>query len=403
MEYQTIIVGAGFAGLYYINKFDIKNYLILEREDRIGGRVFNIEWNDSLISLGGGVIKSTNTYTLDLCKKFGLDLIKFESEYHHVDLDGSLPNGHTLFESNKKIIEKMRDIYKKNKQEINKLKLTFDEFMLKYFDYKTYRIIKHRLLYKTYLNADVSYTLDDETIYELLRIGKFETMYIKQNGYNDLLKKLKQDISDSNIKLNTNVINIIRNGSKYTILCDNGLEYKCEKLVLATEKNPKIFIQIPNVNQIYRMVEGCQYIRVYAYWSLGHGIKNSIKSQNIPGKVIVINPNILMACYTEYYSASRLLELFGKNTKQDNIILLTNLLNNSYINVSKPDDFIYKFWDIGTHYFLPGTEFKDLRSHIKKLAQEENVHLIGELFAKSHGWVDSAIQSVDLLYNDLMI
>jgi len=401
MECQTIIIGAGMAGLYYINKFNLQNYLILEKENRIGGRVFNIEWHDSQISLGGGVIKSTNTYTLDLCKKFGLKTSEFLSQYHYIDLEGSNPNEKLLFDSNKKIVKKLRDLYNKNSKEILKLKLTFDEFMLKYLDYNTYKMIKQRILYLTYQNADVSYTLDDETIYELFRTNEFKLKYIIPNGYNGLLNKLKENIPESNIKLNSNVLNINRTGSKYIIKCDNGLEYKCERLVLATEKNPKIFIGIPNVDHVYRMVDGSEYIRVYAYWSKGHGITNSIKTPNIPGKIIVMNPNILMACYTEYYNAKRLLELFGKNTKEDNIELLTNLLNNSYINISKPDDFTYKFWNIGTHYLLPGNTFENLRNNIKQIAKNENVHLIGELFAKSHGWVDSALQSVDLLFNDL--
>lgn len=401
MEYHTIIIGAGFAGLYYINKFNVQNYLVLERENRIGGRVFNIQWNNSQISLGGSVVKYSNKYTLDLCAKYGLETDEFVSIYHFVDFEGTIPNEKDIFDSNKKIIKYLRNLYKKHSDEVIKLKLTFDEFLLKYLDFDVYRMIKQRLLYLTYLNADVQYTLDNETIYELLRIEDFKLKYIKPNGYTILLEKIKQSIPDSNIKLNTNVTKINRLGSKYFISCSNGQSYVCERLVLATEKNPKISIDIPNVNQVYDMVDGCEYIRVYAYWKNGHGITNSIKTQNVPGKVIVINPNILMACYTEYYNASRLYKLFGKNSKEDNINLITSILNNSYIKVSAPDDFMFKFWNVGTHFFIPGTTFDHLRSEIKNIATNLNVHLIGELFAESHGWVDSAIQSVELLYDDL--
>ena len=58
--YETIIIGAGFAGLYYAYKFNPKKYLIIERENRIGGRVYNIKWHDVQISLGGGAIKYDN-------------------------------------------------------------------------------------------------------------------------------------------------------------------------------------------------------------------------------------------------------------------------------------------------------------------------------------------------------
>ena len=54
--YDYIVIGAGIAGITYsyTNKSD--NFVILERNDYIGGRILNISWHDEQISLGGGVI-----------------------------------------------------------------------------------------------------------------------------------------------------------------------------------------------------------------------------------------------------------------------------------------------------------------------------------------------------------
>ncbi len=400
MEYSTIIIGAGSAGLYYVKKFKPENYLILDREDRIGGRIYNKKWNGTQISLGGGVIKPTNKYTLNLCKEYGLETSEFISSYHFIDYLGKTPNEKNFYKENKIIIDFMRQVYKKNKEEIQRLKLTFDEFLLYYFNFEVSKVIKKNILYLTYLNADPGYVLEDETIYELLRVSDFKLCFIKNGGYTSLLDKLKEGV-EQNIKLNTNVKIINRVGKKYILECDNGLVYSCDKLVIATEKNPNIFINIPNVNNIYKLVDGCEYIRVYAYWKNGHKIKNSIKTQNLPGKVILMNDKVLMACYTEYYNAKRLYKFLVKNNKDDQLNIIFDLLNNSGISVDRPDDITFKFWKVGTHYLNPNTDFTDMRNKIKDLAINENVHLIGELFASSHGWVDSALESVELLYNEI--
>ncbi len=401
MHCSRIIIGSGFAGLYYVHKFKPEEFLILERENRIGGRIYNIEWNGSNISLGGGVIKPTNKYTLELCKEFGLETSDYVSSYHFLDYQGDIPNEKQFHKDNKIIIDFMRNIYNKNINEIIRLKLSFDEFLLKYFDFKISKVIKKNLLYLSYLNADPGYVLESETIYELLRVSDFKLSFIKSGGYNSLLDKLIDKVGRKNIKLNTCVVTINRKISKYEIICSDETIYTCDKLIIATEKNPKISINIPNVNSIYEMVDGCEYIRVYGYWKNGHGLTNSNRTQNLPGKVIKMDDKVLMACYTEYYNARRLHNLLSKNSKKDQMDIVYNLLINSGINVPKLDDIIYKYWNIGTHYINPTVKFKDLRNKIKKLAKEENVYLIGELFASSHGWVNSALESVVLLENEI--
>ena len=53
--YDYIIIGAGISGIAYAYKNKTDKFLILEKNDYIGGRIKNIKWNDNFISLGGGV------------------------------------------------------------------------------------------------------------------------------------------------------------------------------------------------------------------------------------------------------------------------------------------------------------------------------------------------------------
>ncbi len=90
--YDEIIIGSGFAGLYWCYKNKPEKFIVLEKSDRIGGRVYNIEWKGTNISFGGGVIKSTNNTTLRLVNELGIKSGETISEYNLVDLETQIKN-----------------------------------------------------------------------------------------------------------------------------------------------------------------------------------------------------------------------------------------------------------------------------------------------------------------------
>jgi hypothetical protein len=398
--FDYIIIGSGFAGLYFAHKFKIKNFIILEKNDRVGGRVYNKMWNNNQISLGGGILRDNDNYTIKLANEFGLDTQEFISSYYFIDLPGLIPNEELYYRPNQIIINYLKKIYQKNIDSIKNLSLTFREFLFKYLDYSIAQTIIDNLLYFSYLDSDVGILLD-EKIYQLMRVKSFVARFIKQKGYTGLLDKLVQSIGLSNIKLNTEVKSINKSDNEYIIQCANNKQFICNKLVLATELNPKIKINIEPVNQLYSLIGSCPYIRSYSYWKNGHKITNSIKSQGILGKLILINDNILMTCYTECERATELNNLLKNNNKKEQIDLIHRLMLDSGIGVDRPDDFVYIYWEVGTHYPKPNLDFGYMRKKIKNLAIESNIYLVGEVFAECHGWVNCALESVELLNKDL--
>ncbi len=253
------------------------------------------------------------------------------------------------------------------------------------------------------MDADVEYVLQDENINELLRVAEFKLKSIKNGGYTLLLNELLEKLENykDKIKLNCNIIKISKIDNNFLIEDSKGEQYICNKLVIATPKNNNIQFDfkddiklLSRINNIYDSVSGKSYIRVYTYHEKGHGLKNSMFTSNIPGKVIIMSKKIIMACYTESINALELYNLLLKNNKQKQLDIVFKLLKNSNIHVSKPNDIIYHFWDIGTHYINPNVNYNELKKNIQELTKE-NIILIGELFASNHGWVDSAIESVN--------
>jgi hypothetical protein len=254
------------------------------------------------------------------------------------------------------------------------------------------------------MDADINYVLRDDTIYELLRVSEFKLKYLKNGGYNLLLNKLVEIIDNKNDKIIKKccVVKISKINDNFIIENSEGIKYSCDKLVLATTKDHNIQFDfdennkhlLEKINNIYDSIDGKEYIRVYTYHKNGHGLKSSSFTSNIPGKIIIMSDKIIMACYTESRNANDLLQLLKNKDKIDQINIVYNLLKNCNINITKPDDIIYKFWNIGTHYIKPTINYDELKNKIKELTKN-NIYLIGELFASDHGWVNSALESVN--------
>lgn len=411
MIYDEIIIGAGIAGLYWVSKTKPKNYLVLEKSNRIGGRIYNIEWNGSQISLGGGIIKSSNNYTIGLAAKFGLNLADGISKYEMIDWvkengpKSDKPNEDDFYTLNLNLIKYLKKIYQTNKKEIDNNRINFEEFLDLYVELKISQLIKSNLLYKTYFNADVGSVLYDE-MDELLRTGDFHYKYIKNGGYTLLLDKLLEMVGKKNIITNTNVIEIKKqsNLDLYEIITGTNIIYRTKKIILATETVNNIIYNFSNLettnklNQLYQIVSGSNYIRIYSYHINPHGLKYSYKTSGLPGKVIPINDNILMCSYTEEHDANKLKNLLENKSKETQCKIIYELLNKCGIPITKPNDIIIKFWNSGVHYNNPGYDKKIKKSLINEL-KKENIIVIGECISDSHGWVNSALESVEQVLN----
>lgn len=411
MLYDSIVIGAGIAGLYWIYKSKATNYLVLEKSDRIGGRIYNIDWNGKQISLGGGIIKSSNNYTINLVNEFGFDLVDDISKYQMIDFisDNSnnnlnqKPNEDSFYTLNKNIIKYLKKIYQLNKEEIDKNKINFEDFLDLYVELKISQFVKCAFLYKTYFNSDVYSVLYDE-MDELLRTKDFHYKFIVGGGYTLILDKLIEIVGKSNILTNSNVIEIRKNNDLYQIITDENKIYQAKKIILATESNNKIFFNFLNEQitnklvQLYKMVSGSNYIRIYSYHKNSHGLIHSYKTNGLAGKVIYINDKILMCSYTEENDALRLKKLLENKTKKSQCGIIYKLLNNSSIPITKPDDIIIKFWNSGVHYNNPGYNKQIIQRLIAEL-KKENIIVIGECVSNSHGWVNSALESVEFVLN----
>lgn len=399
---DCIIIGSGIAGLYwtYKTKSTLKNFLILEKSNRIGGRIYNVNWNGHNISLGAGIVIPSNTYTIELAKSLGLNLSDSFSEYFYNDLN---PNQNlsekNFYNLNKLIIKYLKKIYQNNHISIQQNKLTFDDFLNLYVSLDISTYIRNNFLYKTYFDAE-PYSVIYIEMNELLRTKKFAIKYFSNSSYSTMIDKLVESVGIENIKLNTMVKSIQIQNNQYLICTNNGL-YLTKKIVLATEANSNIHFDLTpklnyKLNKLYGMFSGSNYIRIYSFHSSGHNISQSFKTSGLAGKIIYINPNILMCAYTENSDSIKLFNLLNNKTKSNQIEIIHKLLNNCNIPITKPDDIIIKYWNTGVHYNNSNYN-QNYKNELMCDLLDNNIIVIGEAVGNSHGWVNSALETVETI------
>ena len=400
--YNYIIIGAGISGITYAYKNKTDKFLILEKNDYVGGRIKNIKWNDNYISLGGGVFLPLHNLVLDLCKDFGISYQEFTSVYHLTDLKGGIPNNPLYYKDFEIISKAIKSKYDKYENEIKTNKLSFKEFLELYFPFSVSKTVLDNSLYSTNFNSDVGLFLNNEFSYDCLRTEDSKMMVIKKTeelnsgtGYDFLISKILESISKENIILNTPVIEISQKDGLYQIITNKEV-YFTKKVIIATDIKSNIKLNLSEsikslLNHIYDSIGYEPYIRIYSYHKEGHNLRNTCKSRGLIGKTMIMNDKILMLCYNESNYAIELHNLLSRLDKEEQIKALCKLFENHDIKITKPDDIYIQFWQVGMHYCKPNFNIKN---ELETLDKNYNIEIIGEIVSESHGWVNSALSTI---------
>lgn len=248
---RIIIVGAGASGVaaaskLYDNKFN--NVLILEAENRIGGRINTTSFGEYVIDLGAqwvhgqknnvayeladplGLLSNTSwqTTAYDSAGKtidktlFDNTFNLFESAINHANI--SDPYGSTGEYFDKRFTE-----YFKEHPEIDE---TLQKELLRHYDLVARSLSAADSWYEISLKGDLEY--------EVLE-GSFNINW-KERGYNTLLDILMKKIPDAseelpivnNTRLNAKVTNIDYTGNSVKVHTSDGQEYLADHVIVTT-------------------------------------------------------------------------------------------------------------------------------------------------------------------------
>ena len=397
--YDTIIIGSGNSGLYYCykNYKNLGKFIIIEKNNYIGGRIKTDEFYGHTLSCGAGIGRYNKDKLLQkLLEELNIPIQKKISKY---------------FNQDKKFILHILQNIRLYVDENNISNTSFKKILYTLYDNNTCIKFIREMGISDYLNEDVR-----ETIYHYGmkdNIDKINIFYIPwKQLINKLINIIKEKTINDNIFLcNYEVLDVYEQLIEYSIF-ENNKVYKihtskenfiCKKIIFATDISLIKKISLFKINKFYKFYSfiSCQpFCRIYVKFDKVTSVK--IKNYIPDGILVTLNEfqkiipiskddGIYMIAYSDNkfakkvntYSIKKISVLIKKYFKLD--------FNVTIIGIKK------YFWKCGTHYFKPYPwNLKIWKKIIKQLQNPiENVFVIGELISFNQGWVEGALESVE--------
>lgn len=405
--FDVIIVGSGMSGLYSALKIkklcpDL-SFLVIERSELFGGRSYDYRFENTDVVTGAGIgRKKKDKLLLKLMKDFKIPIHFFETEHKYANTIQPPCEVKSMFMHLRKTYEK------ENQNKITKNHTTFKQYAMNILGEEAYNHFTTCAGYTDY---------EKEDVYDTFYNYQFDDNYDKWVGFSVPWKKLVDKIVHSlgkNIINNTEVTKIYKEDNYFQISTkgrNNNSKHStffCEKIIIATDidsLNDLIHNISPNPS-LYYQIQGQPFLRLYAKFSKDSipYLKEKIQGVTvIPGpmqKVIPMNPDngVYMVIYNDNKDADLFKKYFKNNEKNRNI--LNKLFEKSLglegkLHMENIKDF---YWKNGTHYYKPLLpEFKTRQEFIKTAQHpDKNILIVGELISLHQGWVEGALESVNI-------
>lgn len=396
--FDYIIVGAGIAGLYTAYELKKKvpehSILILEKENRIGGRMGTVPFHGSQIPIGAGVGRWNKDVLLkQLLTELGLP-----------------PDPKSKYQVDPKygpLVDLKFDAF----QEFKKLRLEF----MKEHDFTDQNFTEYALqkwspdMLKLFVQKTGYHDYLLENVFETLFYYGMEDAFCCWEAFpvpwNQLLQKLVEAIGIQNILTNVSIQTITRKESLFVVHTETKTFFT-ERLILATDISGVLKlapITIQQKKSLENMVRGQPFLRVYVKLDVKKSQKfiDQIKSYTVVGsplqKIIPINSKtgIFMIAYCDNSNAVFLqnarLQLDRKKFAQ----LLEQFVFQLLQLEITIQDWICFYWPIGTHYFPKLVT--PIQLQLIQTGLLSNLFLVGEAFSHNQGWVEGALESVQVL------
>ena len=326
---MRIIIGSGISGLYIgyqLLEKGIKDFVILEKSNRSGGRILT---KDNL-ELGASIFHSKQNNIMRLIHKLGLDKKLMELKggkdtLYYLKNKGRLDSGY-VNERLDKLNNKL-----KNKLYTNS-KLSLQELAKKVFNNDDYNFYKD-------MTKEWFEIKDQNAITSFRNIENVGKLYKMKDGLSQIVNKLSVILKDK-IRLNYDVKNITYDNDKFII----NKKLTCDKLYLCTNMSgtKKIKFSGIQMKKVLDMGLPVSSIRVYLQFKDAL-IKNNIVSNYLFKWCIYISERIAMVSYVDGSSATRLNNLGEKEAIKLILYEISESLREE-INLTNVEKKYFAYW-----------------------------------------------------------
>jgi len=364
--YNTIIVGGGISGIFCA--LNIKNHLVLECNDYLGGRIFTHK--EPKYESGAGRYNSNHKLVVELINHYKMTPIKLENNKAYID---------TKYHKDidKYFNKKIKKVLKNGSQNE-----TFYSHCMKY--YTKEEVDELRYIFG-YTSEFLEMNAKDAIMMFKKKIGDY---YIVKEGFSELVRRMSLHI---NYKMKHCVKEIIEKNGLFEI---DGI--LCKNIIFAIP--PDNVREIKFLKPIYPLLDSLQtncLLRIYAIYpnKWFEGLP-AITTSSFIRHIIPINSKtgLIMISYVEGSDARVYLNSKGGLYKnilpkiQDEIKRLF-----PDRDIVEPSYFQPHVWKIGDHAWKPGYDSKKIAKIL--LNPIPNVYMCGEAYSHNQSWMEGALEN----------
>ena len=404
-----IIVGAGITGLYLAFKLikyknvNPNDILIIDKSDRIGGRIYTYQNKGYKYDVGAGRLGKKQKLVMKLIKEFDLtDKIYDITGDKNYFIDNKLLNENELlkyYDSKFSSISKLWKYVIDYKSNQDLTKMNFHNYVSTFLSTNEVKVLDRSLGYvnEIYrLNAyDAIYTLKKDFDVEdnsfFILIGGLSIIYekiyeyLKQKNVKIILKCDLLDIDDTNKLIKTN-----KNNYKYT------------ELYLAICK--KGYMTIPYFNKYNELLDTVSVgnlLRIYAKYDVNKNkwikdIKKTLTDNKLQFIIPIDNKSgLIQISYSDDYIANYWNILTTNQIKTNLVKYLKEIYPNE--NVTEPEWITKHYWHSGAHFWKVGIKSKIIKKKIQKTFKPKNIYIIGEIYSSRQAWIEGSLETVEKL------
>jgi phytoene dehydrogenase-like protein len=392
--FDYIIVGGGITGLYCAHLLKRQDasvrIAILEKLQRIGGRIGTVRWHNTNITRGAGIVRvKKDRLLMSLADELGVPISPFK---HHIKY---APATNFKGDSRQLLNSYLRALRKEIATSISKSE-SFEDYAQRVLGDAEYQRFKILNGYTDYTRADPRATLDDYDFDDNMPGNTFGSI-----EWNHLLESLVRHLESHGIEIRSGypVNSIIRSDSGF-LINDN---LPCRKIIIATTILParRLLRNILDrrTARLLSYVAPQPFLYIYAKVDKVRSARfvKEISSYTVAlppvQKIIPMNPEagIYMLVYADNDSA-RIMKDIRSLHELEMVVKHCTGIPVKLLDMRK----IY--WSCGTHYYKPlassGTDVRGLLEQVRHPA--DDIYILGEGLSMEQGWVEGALLSVKM-------
>ena len=373
--YDVIVIGAGISGLYATWKLEQQglSVLLLEKKDRIGGRLKTVERNGKKFDVGG--IRYSLTHHKKLAK-----LCK----------DLSIENGeHRVYPQHTKDVRFIKNTLKtiSNSFSEKELKSNTIEYFLRRIESSSQvgRFIQAWGYSGNLQNAQAYWFLKSTS--SMYNGGR---MYYMKSGFGNLISILRKNIQ-SEIKTTCGVHNIEKDIGDvkvgFKVLMEDKTVYHSKKVICALP--PEALFKMNYFDKhktILSTVTSNNYIRIFGEIETKVMFLSHSGNDLIP-QTISRGDGIVQLAYADSKRAEYL-----RNSYLHGNFPIKEIVEKFQLG-SDPKWVESFYWKNGTHYWNPYVDVENTYKSI--LNPDSDLFIVGEAFSKKQAWIEGALETVD--------